>query len=265
VQRQHSGKKLDGAGLFFFAREDARLYRKIMLSFIVPAYNEELELPSTITAIRDAAMAANQDHEIIVVDDASDDATAEIARNAGAEVVSINRRQIAAARNAGARVARGDTLFFVDADTRINQKHVSGAIAALDSGYAGGSARVEAHGPIPLWGRIFLRTFCALYLGMKLGAGAFLFTTRKNFDAVDGLDETLFVGEEVYFSLALKKLGRFKILREPIITSGRKLRMYSAGQILSRSFSIILRGRRGASSRAGLDLWYDGKRETRST
>ena len=231
-----------------------------MLSFIVPAYNEELELPLTIAAIRDAAQ--DRQYEIIVVDDASDDATAEIAREAGAQVVSIKRRQIAAARNAGARVARGEILFFVDADTRINAKHVVNATAALNVGYAGGSARVEAHGPIPLWGRIFLRTFCALYLSMKLGAGAFLFTTRKNFEAAGGFDETLFVGEEVYFSLALKKLGRFTILREPIVTSGRKLRMYSAGQILSRSFSIILRGRRGASSRAGLDLWYDGKRET---
>ena len=95
-----------------------------------------------------------------------------------------------------------------------------------------------------------------------------LLTNRKfdavffDCDAVEGLDETLFIGEEVYFSLALKKLGRFKILSEPVVTSGRKLRMYSAGQILARSFSIILRGRRGASSRAGLDLWYDGKRET---
>jgi glycosyltransferase involved in cell wall biosynthesis len=233
-----------------------------MLSFVVPAYNEELELPATVGAIRNAAESANQEHEIIVVDDASDDATAEIARNAGAQVVSIQRRQIAAARNAGARAARGDVLFFVDADTRINSKHVVDAIAALKAGCAGGSARIEAHGPVPLWGRVFLRLFCALYFSMNLGAGAFLFTTRKNFDAVDGLDETLFIGEEVYFSLALKKLGRFKILSEPIVTSGRKLRMYSAGQILSRSFSIILRGRRGASSRAGLDLWYDGKRET---
>src|ERR1700736_5048381 len=236
-----------------------------MLSFIVPAYNEELELPSTITAIRDAAETANQEHEIIVVDDASDDATAEIAREAGAQVVSIQRRQIAAARNAAARVARGDILFLVDADTRINSKHVVDAIAALKAGCAGGSARIETHGPVPLWGRVFLRLFCALYFSVNLGAGAFLFTTRRNFDAVDGFDETLFIGEEVYFSLALKKLGRFKILREPIVTSGRKLRMYSAGRILSRSLAIILRGRRGASSRVGLDLWYDGKRETRST
>ena len=235
-----------------------------MLSFIVPAYNEELELPSTIAAIRAAAASANQDYELIVVDDASTDATAEIARKAGAQIISINRRQIAATRNAGASVARGEILFFVDADTRINAAHIVDALAALRDGAVGGSARVAADGAIPLWGRIFITVFCAIYFANNLGAGAFLFTTRKNFDALGGFDESLFIGEEVYFSLAMKKLGRFKILREPILTSGRKLRMYSAGKILSQSFSIIIRGKRAACSREKLDLWYDGKRETRA-
>jgi glycosyltransferase involved in cell wall biosynthesis len=234
-----------------------------VLSFIVPAYNEELELPSTIAAIGVAAASTNQDYELIVVDDASTDATAEIAREAGAQLVSINRRQIAAARNAGANIARGEILFFVDADTRINAAHIVDALAALRDGAVGGSARVAADGAIPLWGRIFLTVFCAIYFANNLGAGAFLFTTRKNFDAVGGFDEQLFIGEEVYFSLAMKKLGRFKILREPILTSGRKLRMYSAGKILSQSFSIAIRGRRAACSREKLDVWYDGKRETR--
>ena len=233
-----------------------------MLSFIVPAYNEELEIPSTIAAIHDAAQ--DRQYEIIVVDDASTDATPAIATSLGAKVVSIDRRHIAATRNAGARAARGDILFFVDADTRINKKHVVGVIAVLESGFAGGSARIRTHGPVPLWANIFIRIFCAVYFAIKLGAGAFLFTTRKNFDAIGGFDETLFAGEEIYFSLALKKLGRFKILKEPILTSGRKLRMHSAGKILSRSFAIIIRGPRAARTRDRLDLWYDGRRETRS-
>ena len=87
--------------------------------------------------------------------------------------------------------------------------------------------------------------------------------SRKNFDAVGGFDEQLFVGEEIYFTQALKKLGRFTLLREPILTSGRKLRMYPAAHILSRSFGIIVRGTRAARSRDRLDLWYDGKRESR--
>jgi glycosyltransferase involved in cell wall biosynthesis len=232
------------------------------LSFIVPAYNEELELASTLEAIRAAASRVPRPYEIIVVDDASTDATPEIAARAGAKVVSINRRQIAAARNAGAHSARGQYLLFIDADTRINAAHITEAIAALHAGYVGGSARVMVDGVIPLWGRILLRAFCTLYFGLNLGAGAFLFTSRRNFDAIGGFDEQYFVGEEVYFSLALRRLGRFKVLREPILTSGRKLRMYSARQILGNFFGVVVRGPRMIRSRAKLQIWYDGKRES---
>ena len=235
-----------------------------MISFIVPAYNEELELSSTIASIRAAASGATQQYEIIVVDDASADATAEIAAMAGARVISIDRRQIAAARNAGARAAQGKYLFFVDADTRINRTHIVEGITALETGYAGGSARVVTDGFIPLWAHIFVRVFCTVYFGLNLGAGAFLFTTRRNFDVIGGFDEEYFIGEEVYFSLALRKLGRFKVLREPILTSGRKLRMYSARHVLVRSFWIVIGGPAAARSRDKLDVWYDGKREKRA-
>ena len=232
-----------------------------MISLIVPAHNEEFELSSTLAAIHLAASSAAQQYEIVVVDDASTDATPEIAAQAGAKVVRINRRQIAAARNAGARAGLGEYLFFVDADTRISASHVTQAIAALEAGYAGGSARVAIDGVIPPWGRVLLRVFTVLYFGLNLGAGAFLFTMRRNYEAVGGFDEQYFVGEEVYFSLALKNLGRFKVLREPIVTSGRKLRMYPAGQFLGDFFGVVVAGPRGARSRAKLRLWYDGKRE----
>jgi glycosyltransferase involved in cell wall biosynthesis len=234
-----------------------------MISFIIPAHNEEFELSSTLAAIHTAASGAAEPYEVIVVDDASIDATPEIAAQAGAKVIRINRRQIAAARNAGGRATEGKYLFFVDADTRINRLHVTQAIAALEAGYAGGSERVAMDGFIPIWGRMLLRGFSSVYFGLNLGAGAFLFTTRRNFDAIGGFDEQYFVGEEVFFSLELRKLGRFKVLREPILTSGRKLRMYPAKQFLREFFGVVVAGRRGARSRAKLRLWYDGKREKR--
>jgi glycosyltransferase involved in cell wall biosynthesis len=235
-----------------------------MLSFIVPAYNEELELPATLSSIRAAAAANLEPYEIIVVNDGSTDATAAVAATAGARVLTIHRRQIAAARNAGAHDARGDILFFVDADTRIAPQHVSTALTALRSGCVGGGARMEINEEIPPWARIFAYVFCKLYFAANLGAGAFLFTTRGLFDRVGGFDEQYFAGEEIYFSQALKKLGRFRLLADPVVTSGRKLRMNSARHVLGRSVGIILRGKRGVRSRDKLDLWYDGKRETKA-
>ena len=232
-----------------------------MLSFIVPAYNEEAELPATLRVLRAAADAAGEHYEIIVVDDASTDRTAEIARGAGARLLSVERRQIAAVRNAGARVAQGDVMFFVDADTHIAVPHIAGALAALRSGGVGGGAIVAVRDAMPYWARIFVRAFAWLYFRANLGAGAFLFTTRPHFESVGGFDESYFAGEEVFFSRALQQLGRFELLREPVLTSGRKLRMHSAWRVLIGTTLLIIAGPRGLATREKLDFWYDGKRE----
>src|SRR5688500_10267491 len=114
-----------------------------MISFIVPAHNEEHELPATLGAIKATAEAVGQPYEIIVVVDDSSDRTAEIAQSFGANVAHVRLRQIAAVRNAGACLATGDILFFVDADTHINIATVSAALRALESGCVGGSARLQ--------------------------------------------------------------------------------------------------------------------------
>lgn len=234
------------------------------LSVIVPAYNEEVELPQTLSAIRTAAEQAGISYEIVLADDGSTDETAAIGRDFGANVIAINSRHIAAARNAGARAARGDILLFVDADTRISGENITQLQCALaDDGCAGGGARLQFDRELPRWGRIFFRIFSAIYFGFGLGAGAFLFTTRENFEKIGGFDERYFAGEEIFFTLALRRLGRFRILQGPVITSGRKLHLYSRGKILRRSFFLILAGRRAVMSRRHLDVWYGGARERR--
>src|SRR5687768_12884150 len=98
-----------------------------MISFIVPAHNEQACLGRTLQAIHDSARAVAQRYEIIVADDASTDATAQIARQHDATVVTVKHRQIAATRNSGARAARGERFFFIDADTVINPRAVAAA------------------------------------------------------------------------------------------------------------------------------------------
>ena len=230
-----------------------------MISFIIPAYNEEAELPATLQAIHSAA--AGYEYEIVLVNDGSTDATAALAEQLGARVISIERRQIAAARNAGAKAARGDIFIFVDADTRIGAKHVRGALDALSGGFAGGGARLAFDGEIPPWGKAMFHVFGTIYFGLNLGAGAFLFTSRENFFAAGGFDEIYFAGEEVFFTIALKRLGKFTLLPEPAITSGRKLRMYSGWKVLGHLLSVLFRGPRGVMSRKKLDMWYGGGRE----
>ena len=232
-----------------------------MFSFIVPAHNEEHELPLTLQKIHAAAAAVATPYELILVDDSSTDATPAIARQHGARVVSVCYRQIAAVRNAGARIAQGEILFFVDADTQIAPEHVTGGIAALESGCSGGSARLTLDAQVPIWARVFLAVFSALYFGSNLGVGAFMFMRRETFKAVGGFDEQYFAGEELYLTQALKKQGAFRILRVPIITSARKVRMHSASGFFRQWLSILFGGRSSLQKRERLGMWYDGKRE----
>jgi glycosyltransferase involved in cell wall biosynthesis len=196
---------------------------------------------------------------VIVADDGSTDATASIARDHGAQVVTVAARQIAATRNAGARASTGDALIFIDADTLVSAAALRGAVDAMRSGAAGGGALVRIEGRIPLYLRPAVMIFPWMLAALRLAAGCFIFCTRAAFDAVGGFDEALYATEEIAMSRALKRHGRFVILRAPVVTSGRKLRSHSASEILGL-FGAALRGGRGAvRTRRHLGLWY-GKR-----
>ena len=111
-----------------------------MISFIVPAYNEEALIGRTIESLNKAANEIGEPFEIVVANDASTDRTAAIAESQGARVVSVNRRHIAATRNEGARESIGDKLIFVDADTVVSHEVVRAAIDAMNKGASGGGS-----------------------------------------------------------------------------------------------------------------------------
>jgi glycosyltransferase involved in cell wall biosynthesis len=198
-----------------------------VISFIVPAWNEEAMIGRTLQRLRDSADPLGEPYEIIVVDDSSTDRTAEIAASHGALVVSVQLRHIAAVRNAGARHARGEALIFVDADTLVPEPTLAAAYQALYDGAIGGGAIVEFEGRIPFLTRLYIVGFMFVWNSMNFAAGCFVFTRRDTFDAAGGWDEQYFAGEEVFLSRALKKLGRFVILRERVISSERKARLFS--------------------------------------
>ena len=232
-----------------------------MISFIVPAYNEEALIGQTLQAINSAAQNLDEPCEVIVTDDASSDQTAAIAEAHGARVIRVNLRQIAAARNAGARHARGERLIFVDADTAVNETVVRAALEAMSQGAAGGGSAVRFDGQVPRYAEFMQPALVRLFRAAGLACGCFLFCTRDAFDAAGGFDEALFASEEIGMSQALKRQGRFVVLRESVTTSGRKLRMYSGKQVLLIFSRILLAGPKGLKNRDRLDLWYSGRRE----
>ena len=241
------------------------LYDQLMtpnlVSFVIPAHNEEPLLALTLAAIHAAAVAGAIDYEIIVADDVSTDRTALVAVDAGARVVSVQHRQIAATRNSGARASNGEVLVFVDADTLINKEVLRAALDTLTRGAVGGGAAVRFDGRVPFYARALLPAMTAMMRWMRLAAGCFVFCTRSAFEAAGGFDERLFGAEEIALSVALKKMGRFVILRENVLTSGRKLRTYSGLEVLGIMARAALSGGKMLERRDQMGLWYDPRRE----
>jgi glycosyltransferase involved in cell wall biosynthesis len=230
------------------------------ISFIVPAWNEESLLGATIDAIKNSARQLPITSEIIVVDDTSTDQTADIAIAHGARVVRVQHRQIAAARNAGAKQAHGDVLFFVDADTIITEEVVQAAIECMQHGAVGGGCRFQFDGHIPPYARILEAITVRLYYFVGIAAGCFIFCTREAFDRVHGFNGQLYAAEEGAMSLALRRQGGFVILRERVTTSGRKLRTCSLREILAPIARIVFHGNRYLSNRQDMEIWYGERR-----
>ena len=237
-----------------------------MISFVVPALNEQACLGRTLQEIHKTARALGQPYEAIVVDDASTDATAELARQNHARVVSVNHRQIAATRNAGGRAASGERLFFVDADTTVNTRAVASALRCMEEGAAGGGAPTLFDGVVPLYTRL-LAPFCIV--GAKLAGftgGAFMFCTREAFARTGGFDERLYWAEEGAFALALKRQGRFVVLWKPVLTSGRRFRTifrhFSLLQLPVFVLRMVFSPAKMLTQRASVEkIWYDSNRE----
>lgn len=106
------------------------------LSIVIPAYNEERRLPSTLATIM--AFLAHEPYtaEVIVVDDGSDDRTAEIAAaTPGVTVLRGEHRGKGFAVRAGALAARGSIILLCDADLAVPIEEWSRLRAAIEAGY----------------------------------------------------------------------------------------------------------------------------------
>jgi GT2 family glycosyltransferase len=128
----------------------------------------------------------------------------------------------------------------------------------MRGGAAGGGCPFRFDGRLPLHGRVLAAVAAVVYRAARLASGCFLFCTRDAFRAVGGFDETMFGAEELFMSRALRHQGRFVVLRQSVITSGRKLRAYSGWELLRMMLRMAVAGRKGMRRR--LDIWYGERR-----
>jgi len=199
------------------------------ISVVVPAYNEEKYLPLTLEKIGVSLSKVDCVWEIVVVDNESKDATAQIAENFGAKVVSEGEHNIARVRNTGAKNSVGDVLVFIDADTLVPETLFQKILEAMKNEKCfGGAAAVDYEKFERKWMKYYLLgwQFWGTVFNMKQGAAQFC---RKSiFDELHGYDETVFMGEDVLFYWKLSKFTRrnngfLHFIKTPkVVTSARR-------------------------------------------
>ena len=135
----------------------------MIISVVIPAYNEKHYLAATWDAIQAAAAAlrfpSDIPVEIIVVDNNSRNATAAIGQSEGARVVHESAQGISRARNTGVRHAIGDLLVFIDADVIVPPATLEAIHSAIrDPGCVCGGVDVD-YRPRRLSSRLYLRAW----------------------------------------------------------------------------------------------------------
>lgn len=244
----------------------------MQFSLIIPAWNESAFIAQTlekVTAVL-ADVERHGDHraELIVVDNNSTDATAEIARSFGATVVFEPVNQIARARNRGAQAASGDVLIFLDADTTCSANLLNHVLARLATNtVAGGGSIIAPDKPVAAAAMRGIRFWNAISRNANLAAGCFVFCRRDAFDAIGGFSDKVYAGEEIFLSRALKRWGRqhgmrFEIMvMDAVVTSARKLEWYSTLQLARQTLLLLIPG--ALFSRRLCKTWYDDRNHGR--
>ncbi len=246
----------------------------IRISVVIPAYNEADYLPrllDTIDAARDRYEGGKETVEVIVADNVSTDATAQVAGDRGCRVVRVEKRVIGAVRNGGAAVARGDIFAFVDADYQIHLETFNAIDAALATGRlaVGATGMVYERMSLGLWFSWGLFIVASRLTATDMGL---TFCRREDFEAIGGYCEKKLYFEDVQFLTDLKKLGR---------PEGRKLVRCTAAKaifsmrkwdergdwdlmknILCHAYYFVLppRVRRARMEKFAKEYWYDDPR-----
>jgi uncharacterized protein len=186
------------------------------ISVVVPALNEASAIGETLASVR-----RGRPHEIFVVDGGSSDATAAVAREAGARVVESARGR-ARQMNAGAARATGNVLLFLHADTTLGEGWPAAIAETLARrGVAAGAFRFRIAGSFA--GKALVEHNTNLRsrrLGRPYGDQG-LFVRRSTFEALGGFADLPLL-EDHELVARLRRRGSIATADLPATTSGRR-------------------------------------------
>ena len=200
------------------------------ISVVIPAYNEEKYIGGCLDEL--ITSAGKDIFEIIVVDNASTDHTAQVAKKyKGVKVVREARKGLTRARQAGLMAAKGDLIAYIDADTHVKP----GWFARVKKEFEKNPRLVCLSAPYNLydvykWKRVLVwswwnflayPTYKLLMQYMVLGAN--FVAKRSVLLKIGGFDENVaFYGEDTNIARRLHKVGKVKFLRKALVNSSAR-------------------------------------------
>ncbi len=207
---------------------------QMKISIIIPTKNEEKVLPSLLMCLNNQTL---KPYEIIVADAFSEDNTRKIAQKHGCKVVEGGLP--GKGRNNGAKTAKGDYLFFFDADVKIDNHFLEKASKEIlkrgyqvgtcfnipyylkkDKGYNSAFVRLQDK-------CIYFFHNYGLILGnlfhFPMATGTFIFCNRNLFRKSKGFDESIAIFEDSEMVGRLSRKGKYGVLRSvSVLVSTRR-------------------------------------------
>lgn len=236
------------------------------ISIIVPAYNEGLHLLKNLTKINNSFQFNDfYDYEFIICDNNSTDNTSIIANEFGAKVIFEPINQISKARNTGAKIATGEWLVFIDADSWPSRYLIRNMLDQIYMNKVIGGSSLIQFASCPLWWRA---TWKLSNFSMPLfdltPTGAFMFCKKSTFHEIGGFDEELFALEDLDFSRKLRNFGRlidkkFTIIKQPTYTSSRRVNDFKPRDIVKLAVLLSKSGKSTLKNKNNFLQWYSRK------
>lgn len=174
---------------------------KVFFSIIIPTLNEEKLLPRLLEALKKQTY---KNFEVILVDANSTDNTIEIAKkyskNMPLHIVSTSEKNISHSRNLGAESAKGDFIFFIDADNYIPHDYLKKVTVTLNRGIEMIVPAIRPDSEKFKYKIAYILAnflvFVAVKLKLPFSTGGNFVIKKNVFKMLHGFDERIFIGED---------------------------------------------------------------------
>lgn len=228
----------------------------MVISIVIPAYNEEKYIARCLQSILALEDKTNLLREVIVVNNASSDRTAEIVKGDFPEARLINepRKGLTIAYNRGAKEAEGEILVFVDADVVLPPDYLKKIskefekdpeLVALSGPYVYKDGGLSCELLIRCV-YLFLAMPAEFIFNRFLNLGASIASgnsaiRKEAFEKIGGFNEALFYGLETDLALRIKKVGKVRFMHPIWVeSSARRIKKEGTLKVLSRHMLNIL-------------------------